>query len=143
MTKMLKIHQPDDLISLSLYNIFNYRKNDKKFIKSVTDWNKKIVLHVEPFYPVTVIFQGSDINFEIGETADADLKVKIHLNNMLDIAFGQLAPTAAIDQKKMEIQGLEKDPKIMPKFFNVFVTSMTMVAADPQLHYYEIKENAR
>jgi hypothetical protein len=54
---MLNIEMPDDLISLSLYNIFTYRKNDKKFIKHIKDWNKKVVLHITPFYPITVIFQ--------------------------------------------------------------------------------------
>ena len=54
----IEIEIPDDLISLSLYNIFEYRKNDKKFIKSVRDWNKKIVIYIEPFYPVSVIFEG-------------------------------------------------------------------------------------
>ena len=49
---MLNIEIPDDLISLSLYNIFNYRENDKKFIKHAKDWNKKIIIHVESFYPV-------------------------------------------------------------------------------------------
>ncbi len=143
MRKMLNIQQPDDLISLSLYNIFNYRKNDKKFIRHAKNWNKKIILHLEPFYPVTIIFEGTDIRFERGEVQDFDLKMKIHLNTMLDIAYGRLTPTAAIEEKKMEIEGLEKDPKIMPKFFNIFVTSMSMVASDPQLHYYEIKENTR
>ncbi|MFX1445573.1 MAG: hypothetical protein ACFFHV_19325, partial [Promethearchaeota archaeon] len=60
---MLNIEMPDDLISLSLYNIFNYRKNDKKFIRHAKNWNKKIVIHVEPFYPVTVVFEGTDIKF--------------------------------------------------------------------------------
>jgi putative sterol carrier protein len=140
---MLTIQQPDDLISISLYNVFNYRKNDKKFIKHAEDWNKKIVLHVEPFYPVTVIFEGSTIRFQRGEPEDFDLKVKIHINTMLDIAYGRLTPNAAIAEKRMEIIGLEKDPKVMPKFFNIFVTSMNMVASDPQLHYYEIIEGAR
>ncbi|MHA1477780.1 MAG: hypothetical protein ACTSPU_06235 [Promethearchaeota archaeon] len=49
---MINIEFPDDLISLSLYNVFNSRKDDKKFIKYAKDWNAKIVLHIEPFYPV-------------------------------------------------------------------------------------------
>ena len=143
MIKMLNIEIPDDLISLSLYNIFNYRKNDRKFIKHAKNWNKKIIIHVEPFYPVSVIFEGENIKFMRGEVEDFDLKMKIHLNTMLDIAYGRLTPTAAIEEKRMDMIGLEKDPKIMPKFFNIFVTSMNMVASDPQLHYYKIIEGAR
>jgi len=134
---------PDDLISLSLYNIFNYRKNDKKFVRHAKDWNKKIIIYVEPFYPVSVIFEGSTIRFQRGEVEDFDLKMKIHLNTMLDIAYGRLSPTTAIEEQRMEMVGLEKDPKIMPKFFNIFVTSMNMVASDPELHYYELIEGAR
>ena len=139
----VNIEQPDDLISLSLHNIFIYRKNDKKFIRSVKNWNKKIVLHIEPFYPVTVIFEGINISFERKELEDYDLKLKIHINTMLDIAYGRLAPTKAIEEKKMYLLGLEKDPKLMPKFFNIFVTSMNMVAADPNLKYYELSNETR
>ncbi len=140
---MINIEMPDDLISLSLYNIFLYRKNDKKFVRTVKNWNKKIVLHVEPFYPITIIFNGINIKFERKELEDTDLKVKIHINTMLDIAYGRLTPIEAMDQNKMELIGLEKDPKIMPKFFNVFVTSMAMVAAEPNLKYYELNKETR
>ncbi|MFX1587202.1 MAG: hypothetical protein ACFFC1_03520 [Promethearchaeota archaeon] len=140
---MLNIEFPDDLISLSLHNVFSYRKDDKKFIKTVKNWNKKIVLHIDPFYPVTVIFEGSDIRFERKEIDDFDLKLNIHIDTMLDIAYGRLTPIQAMDQKKMELIGLEKDPKIMPKFFNVFVTSMGMVAAEPNLKYYELNKQTR
>ena len=140
---MLKITQPDDLISLSLYNIFNYRIDDKKFIRSVKNWNKKIVLHIEPFYPVTVIFNGLDINFERKEVENFDLKLNININVMLDIAYGRLSPAEAIEEKKMEFIGLEKDPKLMPKFFNIFVTSMSMLAAEPNLRLYEFNKETR
>ncbi len=140
---MLNITQPDDLISLSLYNIFNYRIDDKKFIRSVKNWNKKIVLHIEPFYPVTVIFNGLDINFERKEVENFDLKLNININVMLDIAYGRLSPAEAIEEKKMELIGLEKDPKLMPKFFNIFVTSMSMIAAEPNLELYEFNKETR
>ena len=140
---MLNIEQPDDLISLSLYNIFTYRKDDKKFIRTVKNWNKKVVLHIEPFYPVTVIFDGINISFERKELEDFDLKLVIHVNTMLDIAYGRMTPTKAIEEKKMELIGLEKDPKIIPKFFNIFVTSMAMVAANPNLKYYEVNKETR
>lgn len=140
---MINIEMPDDLISLSLYNIFSYRKKDKKFVRTLKNWNKKIVLHIEPFYPITIIFNDINISFERIELEDTDLKVKIHIDTMLDIAYGRLTPIEAMDQKKMELIGLEKDPKIMPKFFNIFVTSMTMVAAEPSLKYYELNKETR
>ncbi|MHA2096870.1 MAG: SCP2 sterol-binding domain-containing protein [Candidatus Hodarchaeales archaeon] len=140
---MLNIEQPDDLISLSLHNIFTYRQNDKKFIRHVKNWNKKIVLHIEPFYPITIIFEGMTISFERYEMEEFDLKLKIHISTMLDVAYGRLQPTTAIEEKKMELIGIEKDPKLMPKFFNIFVTSMNMVAKEPIVNYYEINNETR
>ncbi|MFX0001145.1 MAG: SCP2 sterol-binding domain-containing protein [Candidatus Hodarchaeota archaeon] len=140
---MLNIEHPDDLISLSLHNIFTFRKYDKKFIKSVKNWNKKIVLYIEPFYPVTVIFNGMNIKFERKVVEDFDLRLNIKINVMLDIAYGRLSPTKAIEENKMELIGLEKDPKLMLKFFNIFVTSMSMVAAEPNLNFFELNKETR
>jgi len=140
---MLNIEFPDDLISLSLYNIFNLRKDDRKFIKHAKDWNAKIVLHIEPFYPVTVIFDGSNIKFERKEYQERDMKVKIHINTMLDIANDRLNPFFAIEEGKMEIEGLGEDSEKIMRFFNVFVVSMQMVAQDPNVNYYEVNKNTR
>ena len=140
---MLNIEFPDDLISLSLYNVFSSRKDDRKFIKHAKDWNKKIVLHIEPFYPVTVIFEGSDIRFERKEYPERDMKVKIHINTMLDIANDRLNPFFAIEEGKMEIEGLGEDSEMIMRFYNIFVASMQMVASDPNVNYYEQNKNTR
>jgi len=140
---MLNIEFPDDLISLSLYNIFNLRKDDRKFIKHAKDWNAKIVLHIEPFYPVTVIFDGSNIKFEMKEYQERDMKVKIHINTMLDIANDRINPFFAIEEGKMDIEGLGEDSEKIMRFFNVFVVSMQMVAQDPNVNYYEVNKNTR
>ena len=140
---MLNIEFPDDLISLSLHNVFSYRLNDRKFIKHVKDWNKKIVLHIEPFYPVTVIFEGNNIRFERREYPEPDMKVKIHLNTMLDIANDRLNPFFAIEEGKMEIDGLGEDSEKVMRFYNIFVVSMQMVAQEPKVNYYELNKNTR
>lgn len=140
---MLIIEMPDDLISLSLYNIFTYRKNDKRFIKHIKDWNKKIVLQITPFYPITVIFKDNTISFERIYREDADLKVKIDIHTMLDIAYGRLDPFSVLNEGKMEIEGLGEDSSMIVKFYNVFVDSMIMVAEDPNLKYYEFNKETR
>lgn len=140
---MLNIEFPDDLISLSLYNVFSFRLNDRKFIKHVKDWNKKIVLHIEPFYPVTVIFEGNNIRFERREYSEPDMKVKIHVNTMLDIANDRLNPFYAIEERKMEIDGLGEDSEKVMRFYNIFVVSMQMVAREPNVNYYELNKNTR
>ena len=140
---MLNIEFPDDLISLSLYNVFSSRKDDKKFIKHAKDWNKKIVLHIEPFYPVTVIFNGSDIRFERKECPERDMKVKIHINTMLDIANDRLNPFFAIEEGKMEIEGLGEDSEMIMRFYNIFVASMQMVASAPNVNYFEQNKDTR
>lgn len=140
---MLNIEFPDDLISLSLYNVFNSRKDERKFIKHARDWNKKIVLHIEPFYPVTVIFDGVDINFERKELSNPDMKVKIHVNTMLDIANDRLNPFYAIEEGKMEIDGLGEDSEMIMRFYNIFVVSMQMVAQEPNVNYFELNKDTR
>ena len=143
MIKMLNIEQPDDLISLSLYNIFNYRKNDKKFIELVTDWNKKIVIYMEPFYPVTVIFEGNEIKFKMGEPEKPDMKIKLDVNTMMDLAYGRADPFSLVGEGKLVMEGLGDDSELVVRFYNIFMETMMAVAADPQLHYYEIIEGAR
>ena len=140
---MLNIEFPDDLISLSLYNVFNSRKDDRKFIKYAKDWNKKIVLHIEPFYPVTVVFNGMNIKFERGEYPEPDMKVKIHVNTMLDIANDRLNPFFAIEEGKMVIEGLGEDSEKIMRFYNIFVVSMQMVASEPNVNYYELNKDTR
>ena len=140
---MLNIEFPDDLISLSLYNVFNSRKDDRKFIKHARDWNKKIILHIEPFYPVTVIFEGIDIKFKRKEDSNPDMKVKIHVNTMLDIANDRLNPFYAIEEGKMEIDGLGEDSEMIMRFYNIFVVSMQMVAQEPNVNYYELNKDTR
>jgi putative sterol carrier protein len=140
---MLNIEFPDDLISLSLYNVFNPRKDERRFVKYVKDWNKKIVLHIEPFYPVTVIFDGMDIKFERKEVSNPDMKVKIHINTMLDIANDRLNPFYAIEEGKMEIDGLGEDSEMIMRFYNIFVVSMQMVAQEPNVNYYELNKDTR
>ena len=140
---MLNIEFPDDLISLSLYNIFSSRKDERKFVKHAKDWNKKIVLHIEPFYPVTVIFNGSDIRFERKEYPDPDMKVKLHINTMLDIANDRLNPFFAIEEGRMLIEGLGEDSEKIMRFYNIFVVSMQMAAQEPNVNYYEIDKKTR
>ena len=140
---MLNIELPDDLISLSLYNVFSSRKDDRKFIKYVKDWNAKIVLHIEPFYPVTVIFEGSNIRFERKEYPEPDMKVKIHINTMLDIANDRLNPFFAIEEGKMVVEGLGDDSEKIMRFYNIFVVSMQMVAQEPNENYFELNKSTR
>jgi len=140
---MLNIEFPDDLISLSLYNVFSSRINDRKFIKHAKDWNKKIVLHIEPFYPVTVIFDGTNIKFDRKEDPEPDMKVTIHVNTMLDIANDRLNPFFAIEEGKMEVDGLGEDSEKIMRFYNIFVVSMQMVASEPNVNYFEINKDTR
>jgi putative sterol carrier protein len=126
-----------------LYNVFNSRKDERRFVKHVKDWNKKIVLHIEPFYPVTIIFDGIDIKFERKEVSNPDMKVKIHVNTMLDIANDRLNPFYAIEEGKMEIDGLGEDSEKIMRFYNIFVVSMQMVAQEPNVNYYELNKDTR
>ena len=132
--KMLSIQQPDDLISISLHTVLSYRK-DEEFYNLVKDWNKKIVIHIKPFYPVTVIFQGDTITFERGEQKKANLKVIMELNGMLDLAYKRKGLVSVFLKGDMKIKGMHK-LGIVLKFKKIFMTSMLMVAADPNIEYF-------
>ncbi|MHA1272123.1 MAG: hypothetical protein ACTSQS_01675 [Promethearchaeota archaeon] len=109
---MISIEQPDDLMSISLYRVLSYRQ-DKEFYQLVKNWNKRIVIHIKPFYPVTVIFESENIKFERGDSKKANLKVIMELDAMLDLT--------------------------VLRFKKIFMTSMKLIADDPNLHYYEKK----
>ena len=134
---MLEIEQPDDLISISLYNVLTYRK-DEEFINLVKDWNKTIVIHVIPFYPVTVIFNENKIKFERGEAKKANLKLKLEIDAMLDMANGRLGPVGAMLKGKLKIKGMFRVGTLL-KFTKIFMKTMKMIAADPEIHFYEKK----
>ena len=140
---MISIQKPEDLISISLHNIFSYRKNEEEFIELVSNWNKKIVIHIEPFYPLTVIFDGNMIKFEMGESDNADMKVKLELQTMLDFAYDREDPLLGVGEGLMEMEGLGNDSNLMVRFYNIFMVSMQMVAAEPNTNYFELNKKTR
>lgn len=140
---MISIQKPEDLISISLHNIFSYRKDDKEFVKLVTNWNKKVVIHIEPFYPLTVIFEGNEIKFEMGEPDKADMKVKLNLQTMLDFAYGREDPLLGVGEGLMEMEGLGNDSDLLVRFYKIFMVSMQMVAAEPNTNYFELNKKTR
>ncbi|MHA1283874.1 MAG: SCP2 sterol-binding domain-containing protein [Promethearchaeota archaeon] len=134
---MISIEQPDDLMSISLYRVLSYRQ-DKEFYQLVKNWNKRIVIHIKPFYPVTVIFESENIKFERGDSKKANLKVIMELDAMLDLAYGRKGLISVFLSGKMKIKGLYKLGTVL-RFKKIFMTSMKLIADDPNLHYYEKK----
>ncbi|MHA1491463.1 MAG: SCP2 sterol-binding domain-containing protein, partial [Promethearchaeota archaeon] len=130
-------------ISISLHNIFSYRKDDEDFYNLVHDWNKKIVIEIKPYYPLTVIFNGDEIKFKIGASDDADMRVKLHLNTMLDFAYGRENPIFGVEKGLMEMEGLGDDSELLVKFYNIFMVTMQMVAAEPNINYYELNKKTK
>ncbi len=139
---MISIQKPKDLLSVSLYNILNYRK-DEEFLELVQNWNKKILIEVENFYPVMVIFQNGHINFKFQNIQQKpDLKVEMDLNTLLDMAYGRTSSVKAVLSGKLKIKGLYKI-KTLLTFKKVFFDTMKMVAADPNEKYYELNQNTK
>jgi len=139
---MISIQKPEDLLSVSLYNILNYRK-DEEFLKLVQNWNKKILVEMEGFYPVMAIFQNNNISFKFRDIKQKpDLTIKIDLNTLLDMAYGRTSTVKAVLSRKLKIKGLYKI-KTLLKFKKVFFDTMKMVAADPTENYYELNQNTK
>ena len=140
---MIEIEKADDLLGISLNNILSFRKNEEDFIKLVTNWNKKIIIEIEKFYPVEVIFEGNEIKFKI-ENIDnkVDLKVRMSLDTLLDIAYGRINPINAVLKSKVKMKGMIKFGTVI-KFLKIFVNSMKMVASQPNQNYYELNKETR
>ncbi len=140
---MISIQKGEDLLSISLNNILSYRKNDDEFIELVRNWNKKIVIELEDFYPVEVIFQETEIKFKTKDLDQkVDLKVFMNLNTLLNLAYGRLNPVNAVLTRKLKIKGILKILTLM-KFIKIFLTSMKMVAKDSAINYYEKNKATR
>ncbi|MBY9002859.1 MAG: SCP2 sterol-binding domain-containing protein [Candidatus Lokiarchaeota archaeon] len=140
---MIEIEKADDLLGISLNNILSFRKNEEDFIKLVTNWNKKIIIEIEKFYPVEVIFEENEIKFKI-ENIDnkVDLKVRMSLDTLLDIAYGRINPINAVLKSKVKMKGMIKFGTVI-KFLKIFVNSMKMVASQPNQNYYELNKETR
>jgi putative sterol carrier protein len=140
---MISIQKGEDLITITLQNILSYRKDDEDFIKLVLNWNKKVLIEVDGFYPVEVIFDRNEIKFK---TKDFDkkinLKVKMDIYTFLDLAFGRLNPVKAFLKGKLKIKGLLKIGTVL-KFMKIFLKTMKMVASDPNNNYFELNKETR
>ena len=133
---MISIQKGEDLITITLQNILSYRKNDEDFINLVLNWNKKVLIELEGFYPVEVIFDHDEIRFKINDfDKKINLKVKMDICTFLDLAYGRLNPIKAVFKRKLKIIGLLKIGTLL-KFMKIFLKTMKMVASDPNNNYY-------
>ena len=140
---MISIQKGEDLLSISLNTILSYRKNEPEFQKLVFNWNKKILIEVEDFYPIEIIFHNDNIKFKVSNIdKNLDLKVKMDIYTLLDLAYGRLSLIKAVIKRKIRIKGLLK-VGILRKFIKIFLKSMQMVAADPINNYYELNKDTR
>lgn len=140
---MISIQKGEDLITITLQNILSYRKDDEDFINLVLNWNKTVLIEIDGFYPVEVIFDRNEIKFK---TKDFDkkinLKVKMGIYTFLDLAFGRLNPIKAFLKRKFKIKGLLKIGTVL-KFMKIFLETMKMVASDPNNNYFELNKETR
>ncbi len=140
---MISIQKGEDLLSISLSTILSYRKNEAEFQKLVINWNKKILIVIEDFYPIEIIFERDEIRFKVSDIdKKVDLKVKMNIYTLLDLAYGRLGPIKAVIKRKIRIKGLFK-VGILLKFIKIFLNSMQMVAADPNNNYYELNKETK
>jgi len=140
---MISIQKGEDLITITLQNILSYRKDDEDFIKLVLNWNKTVLIEVDGFYPVEVIFDRNEIKFKTKNfDKKINLKVKMDINTFLDLAFGRLNPIKAFLKRKLKIKGLLKIVTVL-KFMKIFLKTMKMVANDPNNNYFELNKETR
>ena len=139
---MLSIQSPEDVVSISMYNILSSRINEPEFNELVINWNKNIVVDIKPFYPLTIIFEGNEIKFKIGDLKKADLKIRIHVKDLLDMAYGRSNLIIAVLTRKLRIKGIYRIGTLL-KFYKIIFKTMKMVAANPNNNYFEQNKETR
>ncbi|TFG16420.1 MAG: hypothetical protein EU531_06545 [Promethearchaeota archaeon] len=140
---MLSIQKGEDLLSITLNNILSFRKDEKEFINLVVNWNKNIIIEILDFYLIEVIFNGNQISFKTNNfDKKIHLKVQLDLQTFLDIAYLRVNPISAVLKRRLRIKGLLKIRTLL-KFMKIFLESMKMVAANPNLNYYEQNKKTR
>jgi len=136
---MINIQQPEDLLSISLYNILSYRLDDTKFIELVKNWDRKIEIEITDFYAIIIEFKGNQIKFHrVIEGIKCDLTIKLSLTTLLDLAYKRISVVKAFLTKKLKIRGVYK-VKVLLKFSKIFLDSIKKIAEDPNENYYEIE----
>jgi len=139
---MIDIQQPKDLISVSTKNILSYRE-ESELLNLIKDYNKKIIIDIENFYPSMVIFQDAQISFDFGEDLEqADLEIIMDLDTLLDLAYKRLRLTKAILTRRLKIKGIYKVKTVL-RFKKIFLDTLKMLASDPNQNYYEINQNTK
>ena len=59
--------------------------------------------------PRTFIFNRNEIRFKVNDIdKKVDLKVKMTIYTLLDLAYGRVSPVKAVIQRKLRIKGLLK-----------------------------------
>jgi putative sterol carrier protein len=139
---MIEIQQPKDLLSVSVKNILSYR-DENELQKLIYDYNKKIIIEIENFYPSMVVFRENTISFDFGDDlGKADLRIRMSLDTLLDLAYGRLSLPIAILTRKLKIKGIYKLNTVL-RFKKIFLDTLKMVAKNPNQNYYELNQKIR
>ncbi|MBD3215354.1 MAG: hypothetical protein GF311_22285 [Candidatus Lokiarchaeota archaeon] len=139
---MIEIQQPKDLLSVSVKNILSYR-DENELQKLIHDYNKKIIIEIENFYPSMVVFRENTISFDFGDDlGKADLRIRMSLDTLLDLAYGRLSLPIAILTRKLKIKGIYKLNTVL-RFKKIFLDTLKMVAKNPNQNYYELNQKIR
>lgn len=142
MIKVISIQEPDDMISISLYNILTYRE-EEEYLSLLKDWDKTIIFEIDNFYPISIAFLGDQITFNRTRSQKkADLKVNMSLHTLLDIAYGRINPIKAFFTRKLKIKGFYKI-FILNRFMKIFLNTIKMMAKDPNDKYYKLTKSHR
>ncbi|MBD3187863.1 hypothetical protein GF325_13590 [Candidatus Bathyarchaeota archaeon] len=139
---MISIQQPKDLIAIAVHNILSYRANDPTYLSLVTRWKRKIIIILEPFYPLAIIFDNGAITFQKKEDTGADLIIRLSIETMLDLAFGRMNLLKALVSRKLKIKKLYKIPTLI-RFYRVFFQTVKMMAVDPNTDHFTIFESRK
>ena len=138
----LEIQKADDLISISMEGILRFQEKNPKYQSLIKDWNKNIIINITDIYPVTVSFSGLSVAFNIGESANPDLKVSMSLGTLLNIANKRLNLVLAVLSGKLKIKGIFRIGVLL-KFYQIFLIPLQKISKQSNTRYFEVYKETR
>ncbi len=138
----LVIHPADDLIGISMERVLRYHETYEKNKHLLLNWEKTIIIHLNNFYSVSVVFSGSEVSFKVGEVPNPDLRISMSLNTLLDIANSRLNPFIAVLIGKLKIKSIFKIGLLL-RFYKVFLVPLKKISQVENTNYFEVYKESR
>ena len=125
------INEPDDLLGLAVLNVLAPRLEEDKIKKKLENWNRTIVLEIIGLYPISLVFNNSELSIEYDEKPKYDLKITTSLNTFVDIAEGNTNLISAFLKRKVKVKKIYRIFTIL-KFYSILFPALKALSNEAE-----------